>query len=89
MAGKTTYWVLWTFCANFGSKPVKVNAVSVTRAIEDSCFYNPRKKSSTGEMMRFHVFSMDGHVFSGSIEEAERFDAGDLEAGDRAMSVGL
>lgn len=67
-----TFWVFWTFIANFPERPQEVKATNIVEAIKDSTFYDPRGKSKSGQQMRFHVFSKEkGHEFSGTIDEAE------------------
>lgn len=67
-----TFWVMWTFIANFSESPREVEAATVVEAIQNSTLYDPRCESKSGQQMRFHVFSKEnGHEFSGTINEAE------------------
>jgi hypothetical protein len=66
-----TYWILWTFIANFSESVREVQAASLVEAIEKSTLYDPRRAKGRNRMV-FHVFNKEeGHVFSGTILEAE------------------
>ena len=64
-----TYWVFWTFVANFSDKVREVEADCIEGAIRASTLYDPDTQSSGGSKMKFHVFTTDGHIFSGTIDD--------------------
>ena len=74
---KKTYWVLWTYSANYGG-PAKVEEKSVLDAVMMTFGYvfnlvvhGAKNCKKNREKITFHVFSTDGHEYSGNFNRLE------------------
>jgi len=84
---KKTYWVLWTYCANFADSVVDVQAENVIEAIMGTYghAFNLRTSGASNreknrEKITFHVFSTDGHEYSGNFNRLEMLSCENCEA---------
>ena len=56
-----TYWVFWTYTANYADKPIKIEAVSVKEAIKNAFYW-----AGGNDAVRFLVFEQGNTlVFDG------------------------
>jgi hypothetical protein len=71
-----TYFVFWTFRANYADNPVKVRAKSIGDAIQKGYPYDPMAMDKSGRKARLIVFEDDGTlVHNGYIEDIGKVPA--------------
>jgi len=79
-----TYWVFWTYVANFGAHPFRVKADNIVAAMKEATMYDPYREED-GKRIRFIVFEEGGSlVWDGPAPKVED-SPGNVVTGESMM----